>query len=183
MWAAAPAGTEIVAIAGTGSVVASRRGGRYLVTGGAGVPGGDPGSAVRLGRVALARTAGADALRPALAAYGSGAGDGVAGLDNAVEQAAHAPVLTEAAERCEAWACTALRAELAPLAADVCRHAARLGGRRRGARPRVALAGGVFASPAAVAALEGALGPAFDVVALGAEPVFGAVRIARRLAA
>ncbi|NLT07335.1 MAG: hypothetical protein GXY03_13650, partial [Solirubrobacterales bacterium] len=189
VWAAAPAGTAIVAVAGTGSVVASRRGAGYLVTGGAGAPGGDPGSAVRLGRVALERgPAAGDALGPAVAA-GHGGPDGAAcvaggaGERTAAEQAAHAPLLTGAAERGEAWAAAALRAELAPLAADVRRHAARLPGRRRGGRPRLALAGGVFDSPAAFAAFEGALGPAFEVVPLGAEPVVGAVRIARGLAA
>jgi N-acetylglucosamine kinase-like BadF-type ATPase len=162
-WAVAPVGTEIVVIAGTGSVVASRRSdGGYAVTGGAGVAGGDPGSAVRLGRAALAH-AGANASRL-----------------SAVAVARHAARLTAAAGRGERGAADLLRAELAPLADEVRRHAMRIGA---GLRPLVAATGGVLRNRAALAALAADLGPAFVVARIDAEPVVGAVRIARELAA
>lgn len=163
-WSAAPAGTEIVVIAGTGSVIASRDSAAgYVVTGGAGVAGGDPGSAVRLGHAALAHA-------------GSGAGGRAA-----VEVARHAAELTRAADSGEPWAIEALRSEVAALADDVRLHAARIG--RGRSRSKVAATGGVFRSRAAATELAAALGPAFDVVRMRTEPVVGAVRIARELAA
>jgi N-acetylglucosamine kinase-like BadF-type ATPase len=161
-WSVAPPGTDIVVIAGTGSVVVSRAD-EYVVTGGAGVAGGDPGSAVRLGHAALAH-AGLDA----------------GGLP-AVSVAERAVDLTGAAGVGETWAVEALRAEIAVLAGDVRLHAARIGRRRR--RSKVAVTGGVFSSPAAIAELTAALGAPFDVVRIETEPVLGAVRIARELAA
>lgn len=161
-WSVAPPGTDIVVIAGTGSVVVSRLG-EYVVTGGAGVAGGDPGSAVRLGYAALAHS-GVDA----------------SGL-SAVEVARHAVDLTAAAGSGEPWGVEALRTEVAALADDVRRHAARIG--RAHSRSKVAVSGGVFTSPAALAELTAALGPSFDVARIEAEPVLGAVRIARELAA
>ncbi len=161
-WSVAPPGTDIVVIAGTGSVVASRAGG-YVVTGGAGVAGGDPGSAVRLGHAALAH----------------------AGVDSrclpAAEVARHAVELTGAAGAGEPWAVAALRTEVAALAEDVSRHAARIG--RGHSRSNVAVTGGVFNSRVAIAALTAALGGSFDVARVEADPVLGAVRIARELAA
>lgn len=161
-WAVAPPGTDIVVIAGTGSVVVSRADG-YVVTGGAGVAGGDPGSALRLGHSALAH-AGVDS----------------GGL-TAVEVARHAVGLTGAAAGDESWAVQALRSEIAVLAEDVRRHAARIG--RVHLRSTVAVAGGVFSSPAAIAELTVALGASFEVVRVEADPVLGAVRIAREMAA
>lgn len=162
-WSVAPPGTDVVVIAGTGSVIASRSpaGGGYAVTGGAGVTAGDPGSALRLGHVALDRR-GVDGRRLA-----------------AAEVASRATQVTRAAELGERWATEALRAELSALAGDVRGHAARIGR----SRSTVAVTGGVFRSAAAVATLAAALGPAFDVVRIEAEPVMGAVRIARELAA
>jgi N-acetylglucosamine kinase-like BadF-type ATPase len=163
-WSAAPAGTEIVVIAGTGSVIASRDpDAGYVVTGGAGLAGGDPGSAVRLGRAALAHVGLGAGGRPAVAV------------------ARHAAHLTSAAESGEPWAVDALRAEIATFASDVRLHAARIG--RGHSRSTVAATGGVFRSPAAATALTDALGPSFDVVRMPIEPVMGAVRIARELAA
>ena len=163
-WSAAPAGTEIVAIAGTGSVIASRGpDARYVVTGGAGVAGGDPGSAVRLGHAAFARAGLDPSGRPA------------------ADVARQATQLTAAAEAGEGWAVEELRSEMTALAADVRLHARRIG--RGRPRRRVAATGGVFSSQDAVAAFAGALGPSFDVVRMPAEPVMGALRIARELAA
>lgn len=161
-WSVAPSGTDIVVIAGTGSVVVSRAD-EYVVTGGAGVAGGDPGSAVRLGHAALAH-----------------AGLSAGGLP-AVRVAERAVDLTGAAGDGEPWAVEALRAEIAVLAEDVRLHAARIG--RRRLRSKIAITGGVFSSPAAIAELTTALGARFDVVRIEAQPVLGAVRIARELAA
>ncbi|HYI80929.1 MAG TPA: hypothetical protein VEW67_08735 [Thermoleophilaceae bacterium] len=160
-WSVAPSGTDVVVIAGTGSVVASRAEEEYVVTGGAGVAGGDPGSAVRLGRAALAQ-----------------AGVEARGMP-AVRVAERAVDLTGAAGNGEAWAVEALRAEIAVLADDVRLHAARIGRRRS----KVAVSGGVFSSPAAIAELAAALGAPFDVVRVETDPVLGAVRIARELTA
>jgi N-acetylglucosamine kinase-like BadF-type ATPase len=163
-WSAAPAGTEIVAIAGTGSVIASRDpAAGYVVTGGAGVAGGDPGSAVKLGHAALAHT-------------GSGSGRRAA-----ADVARHATRVTGAAEVGESWAVEALRSEMAAFAEGVRSHAARVG--RGRSRSRVAATGGVFCSPVAVTAFAEALGPSFDVARMPTEPVVGAVRIAQELAA
>ncbi len=163
-WSAAPAGTEIVAIAGTGSVIASRDSAAgYVVTGGAGVVGGDPGSATRLGHAALAHT-GSSSGRRATA-----------------DVARYATRITGAAEVGESWAVETLRSEMAAFAENVRLHAARIGHGR--SRPTVAAVGGVFCSPAAVVAFSEALGPSFDVVRMPTEPVIGALRIARELAA
>ncbi len=161
-WSVAPLGTDIVVIAGTGSVIVSRTD-EYVVTGGAGLAGGDPGSALRLGHVALAHV-GVDC-----------------GRLPAVEVARRAIDLTGAAAVGEPWAIEALRAEIGELAEDVRLHSARVG--RTRSRSKVAVTGGVFSSPAAIAELTAALGASFDVVRIEAEPVLGAVRIARELAA
>lgn len=162
-WSAAPSGTHVVVIAGTGSVIASHAPATgYAVTGGAGVAGGDPGSALRLGHAALAH----------------------AGLDpgglSIAEVAGHSERVTSAAEAGEPWAVEALRREMAVLAEDIRLHAARIG--RGRLRSRVAATGGVFRSRAAVTALNAALDPSCAVVRMRTEPVMGAVRIARELA-
>jgi N-acetylglucosamine kinase-like BadF-type ATPase len=163
-WSIAPAGTEIVAIAGTGSVIASRDSAAgYVVTGGAGAIGGDPGSALRLGRAALAHA-------------GLGGGGRAA-----ADVARHATQVTGAAKAGEDWAVETLRSEMATFAEDVRLHATRIG--RGRCRSRVATTGGVFSSPEAAVAFSRALGPSFEVVRMPSEPVMGAVRIARELGA
>lgn len=158
-WSVAPAATQVVVIAGTGSVVTSRGPGGYVVTGGAGRPGGDPGSALRLGRVALAR------------------GGVPCGEWPAAEIAKAARDLTAAAEDDQVWARRALDAEIAVLAEQVRAHTARVG---LGPRPtRVGLTGGVFRSPVAVTALRARLGGDFAARLLPLEPVLGAARIAQ----
>lgn len=195
---AAPAGTDIVVIAGTGSVVCSAApDGEYAVSGGRGWILGDRGSAARLGQAALewfCDDDGCDPPDPVVAGLISdhlGCTDWrqivrvlTASENPAAMLARAAPVLTGAAERGSGWAAARLNAEMAALAATAGRHvAAHL---RPGDRLQVALAGGVWNSRAAraafAAALEENLAGSRPDLAWPVDPLDGASRLALSMA-
>ncbi len=192
-WTAAGPEMDVVTIAGTGSVVCSRdTAGRFAVSGGVGWILGDPGSGARLGRAFLERWCALEEPDPALAdAVRSRCGSadpralalGVhASPAPAALLARAAPLLSEAAERGEAWAQEALARELGALAAQTAAHVVSHGARADG---RVALVGGVWRSAPARAAFERALAqraPALRVVACRTPPIEGALQLARELA-
>ena len=163
---AAPPGTDVVVVAGTGSVVCSRSpDGGYDVSGGRGWIVGDRGSAARLGQAALERYCEDPGSDPELA---SAVGDCLgltdwrqivtalsASRNPSCILATAAPVLTRAAENGSPWAVTRLGAEMAALASVTARHIERH--LRAAAAVRVALAGGVWTSRAARAAFAAAL--------------------------
>lgn len=189
--------SEVVVIAGTGSIVCSRAiDGSFEVSGGRGWIVSDQGSAARLGRrflerycalappepaeaAALERTIGlADPCRVAAAVHEA---DSTPALLARV-----APLLTAAAERHEAWALDALDAEMESLASLTAAHV-----RGRCSVPlaaaNVGLVGGVWAAASARLAFTGALArlgaPAEHVTAHDVAPVEGALHLARELEA
>lgn len=193
--AAAPEGTDVTVIAGTGSLICSRNaGGTFAVTGGRTWILGDHGCAARLGRTLLEWYCNEpDAVQGELAASVAGAvGDRDwrqivklirADANPAALLARAAPILTSAAQAGHQWAIERLDAELAMLAAATMRHI----GRHLGARDtvRAALAGGVWNSSLATSSFAIALSQLGPPTVLAARsplsPLDGAVRLAANL--
>lgn len=185
----------VVVVAGTGSVVCSRSAdGEARVSGGHGWIIGDHGSAARLGRLVLDRHCVAAAAAAALADEGMLA----AGIEEvygtseprrlvsalhasdtpAAFLARAAPLLTGAAARADRWAVQALDWQMGALAGTTSAHL------DHWSHPaaRIALAGGVWSSPAARRSFERALArqtPGATVVAGTLSPIEGAVALAR----
>lgn len=189
---AAPAGTDVCIVAGTGSVVCSRAAdGGYLVSGGRGWILGDHGSAVRLGRAALEHFVNHPATLPAsfTAAIGEIFGDSDWRLVvRAVQTAPNpapllaraAPMLTAAAQTRQRWALELLDTEMTALAATAAWH---IGQHIHGTREvHVALCGGVWASRTARSSLTSAMararGDRVIVTRSPGDPIEGAVRLA-----
>ncbi len=159
-WALAPDATDVVVIAGTGSVITSRDRHGYRVSGGRGLRDGDPGSAVKLGRLLL------EERRFPVAA------------DSQRGPARFAGVLTAAAEEGASWACRIVDREMQALALQLKQHVRES---RRRTPIRVVIAGGVFESNVARDAFAVSLGASFDLTALAAVPVEGALQLAQKL--
>jgi N-acetylglucosamine kinase-like BadF-type ATPase len=196
---AAPRGSDVCVVAGTGSVVCSRADdGSFAASGGRGWILGDHGGAARLGRAALEHYVtdpeGVPAGFAAAVAALTGASDwrsvvrAVHGAANAAPLLARAaPLLTAAADGGQAWAVEELDGQMTTLAATAVRHIGRYLGERP-SRPgvrvgvRVALSGGVWASPAARSALTAALrrlSPGrVTVTRSSGDPLEGAVALA-----
>jgi N-acetylglucosamine kinase-like BadF-type ATPase len=192
---AAPAGTDVCVVAGTGSVVCSEAAdGTYPVSGGQGWILGDHGSATRLGRAALeqfvADPASANPSFTVAVEREFGASDwrlvvsAVSSARNPAPLLARAaPLLTAAAESSVPWAVDCLDAEMTTLAATAAGHIERhLSG---AAELSVALSGGVWSSPLARSALIAALAQRcrcpVRVTRSSRDPVEGAVRLAARM--
>lgn len=189
---AAPPLTDVCLAAGTGSVVCSRAAdGSYPVSGGCGWILGDHGGAARLGRAALEHFVAdpanvSDAFASAIRqAFGDDDWHSIVRAVHATPNPApllarFAPLLTAVAESQERWAVAALDAEMLGLAATTARHIHRY----LPSTPAVhiALAGGVWRSPAARSSVSAALeraGIRRPVVAQSlADPIEGAVRMA-----
>jgi N-acetylglucosamine kinase-like BadF-type ATPase len=193
--AAAPEGTDVTIIAGTGSLICSRTaGGTFAVSGGRTWILGDHGSAARLGRTMLEwycndpDAAHGEFARPVAGAVGDSDWRQIvklirAAANPAVLLARAAPILTEAAQAGHPWATERLDAELALLATATLRHLDR---HVQGRDPvRAALAGGVWTSSQAVSAFTAALtrlGPPCVLAAPSRlSPLDGAVRLAANL--
>ena len=191
---AAPPGTHVCVIAGTGSMVCSINGDHYEVSGGNGWIIGDHGSASRLGRSALDWAAEHwEERSSAMAAQMTEIFEtrdrralvrALFACPTPAEYLARAAVvLTAAAERDEVWAKELLGEEMGSLAQTTARH---IGHHIAGELPvNVALTGGVWASPSAVRAYTCALVQASTrqvrTVHTSNAPITGAVRFAARL--
>lgn len=192
---AAPPGSDACIVAGTGSVVCSRAAdGGFLVSGGRGWILGDHGGAARLGRAALEHYV-AD-VRSVPASFAAAVRQLLGDSDwRSVVRAVHsapnpapllalaAPLLTAAAEDGQRWAVEQLGAEMTALAATAADHFDQhLAGT---SSVRVALSGGVWASPAAQSALLAALEQVsqrpLTVSRSLADPLEGAIRLARSM--
>ena len=189
---AAPGGTDACVVAGTGSVVCSRAAdGSYQVSGGRGWILGDHGSAARLGRAALEYFVDHPDDVPAsfAAAIGEIFGDDqwrsvvrtVQTVRNPAPLLARAaPLLTAAAQARERWATGQLDAEMLALASTTAQHIEQ----HIPSTPevRIALCGGVWASPLARASFGSALARASSrrviVTRSPSGPIEGAVRLA-----
>jgi glucosamine kinase len=191
---AAPGGTDVLVIAGTGSLACSRDDdGGYRLSGGRGWILGDHGSAARLGRAALEWYCdNPDALAsefaaPVADAVGSADWHQIVRLVSSAPSAPEllaraAPVLTTAARAGQDWALACLRAEMSGLAATTRRHIERhCPGRRL---VEVALAGGVWQSDIArncyQLALERLGPPPVRVTRSRLSPLDGAMALAAR---
>jgi glucosamine kinase len=191
---AAPPGTDLCIVAGTGSVVCSRAtDGSLQVSGGRGWILGDHGGAARLGRVALehyvADVGGAPA--PFVARVREFFGDDDwrcvvhavhAAPNPAPVLARAAPLLTAAAEDGQQWAVRHLVLEMTVLAGTAARHIEQ---HVTGAGAvHVVLSGGVWSSQAAQSTLTKALGQLshrpVTVTRVLADPLAGAIRLAQR---
>ncbi len=189
---AAPQGTDVCIVAGTGSVVGGRdAAGKYCATGGRGWILGDHGSAARLGRAALEYFVSDPRRAPASLAEAVGQlfGDSdwrtvvraVHGaLNPAPLLARAAPLLTGAAEDQAGWAVDLLDEEMSALAASTAWHINQyLHGKPE---IRAALSGGVWRSLAARSsfgrALEQAVACQIIVSQSMNDPLDGAVRLA-----
>jgi len=189
---AAPPGSDLCIVAGTGSVVCSRAAdGSFLVSGGWGWILGDHGGAARLGRAALERYVNdAPGVPASFAAsikqlFGDGDPRCVVRAIHAAPNPAPllaraAPFLTAAAESGQQWAVERLAAQMSALADTAARHIDQhLAGT---AAVRIALSGGVWSSPAArsavTAALRHASGPRVTVDRSPTDALDGAVRLA-----
>ncbi|HEX5188336.1 MAG TPA: BadF/BadG/BcrA/BcrD ATPase family protein, partial [Streptosporangiaceae bacterium] len=189
---AAPPGTDLCVVAGTGSVVCSRdAAGNCRVTGGSGWVLGDHGSAARLGQAALEYFV-ADPDR-ASASLAGAVGQLFGRSDwRTVVRAVHdapnpapllaraAPLLTRAAEDRVRWASELLDDEMSRLAASAASHIEQyLPGRHE---LQVALSGGVWTSTAArasfITALQRACGRHVAASRSPVDPLDGAVRLA-----
>jgi glucosamine kinase len=189
---AAPPGTDVCVMAGTGSAVCSRAAdGTYLVSGGRGWILGDRGGAARLGRAALERFVDDPGQAPECLPV---AVREVFGHDDPrlVVRSLHAapnpapllarfgPALTAAAENHVGWAVAVLDEEMLALATTAARHIERHVPAAR--TVHIALAGGVWRSPAArnslTAALERVSSRTPEVTVSLDDPVAGAVRLA-----
>jgi N-acetylglucosamine kinase-like BadF-type ATPase len=189
---AAPLGSDVCIVAGTGSVVCSRAtDGSFLVSGGRGWILGDHGGAARLGRAVLEHyVAGVGGVPAASVLQIFGGSDWrfivrtVHAMPNPAPLLARAaPLLTSAAEDGQRWAAEHLEAEMTALAATAARHIEQhLPGT---SRVRAALSGGVWSSPAArsafTAALEQASRRPLTVTRSLAGPLDGAIRLAESL--
>jgi glucosamine kinase len=189
---AAPAGTDVCVMAGTGSAVCSRADdGTYHVSGGRGWILGDHGGAARLGRAALESFVDDPGQAPELfpAAVREVFGHDDPGLVVRSLHAAPNPapllarfgsLLTAAAEDQAGWAVAVLNEEMLALATTAARHIDEYLPAARSVR--VALAGGVWRSPAArnslTAALERVSSRKPAVTLSLDDPVAGAVRLA-----
>lgn len=193
--AAAPEGTDVTIIAGTGSLICSRSpDGTFAITGGRTWILGDHGSAARLGRSLLEWYCNdPDAEHGELAASVTSAVGSPdwrqivklirAAPNQAALLARAAPILTTAAQAGHPWAIERLDAELALLAAATTRHIERhVGGRDP---VRAALSGGVWTSEEATTRFATALSrlgpPRVDVARSRLSPLDGAVRLAASL--
>lgn len=191
-WMAAPEGTDVVVVCGTGSIACTRMpDGSFRTSGGHGWLLSDHGSAVRLGKAVLEHhyidpdgALGEQLQRLYSASDTRALADRLRMAANpAAAMAVAAPLLTDAAANGCAWASRLLTREMAALA----QTAARLLPRRTpDSRPaRVALAGGVFRSPAAKHYFEAScdrLGLNVSVVKVEEEEgVVGAVRLGQAL--
>jgi glucosamine kinase len=190
---AAPPGTDVCVIAGTGSVVCSAAPGGFAASGGRGWILGDHGSAARLGRAALERFVADPAAAPP---WVSAAVREIFGNDDwravvravsrspspAVLLARAAPVLTRAAEQGERWAAGRLDEEMAALAATTARH---IEEHVPAPAPGLALSGGVWASRAAESAFTAAVrrlcACPLTVTRSVTDPIEGAVRLAQSM--
>lgn len=189
---AAPPGSDVCIVAGTGSVVCSRAvDGSFLVSGGRGWILGDHGGAARLGRAALEHyVADVSGVPAPFAAqvrelFGDGEWRCVVRAIHAAPNpepllARAAPVLTAAAEDGQQWAVTQLELEMTALAGTAVRHIEQ---HMTGAGiVHVALSGGVWSSPAAQSMLTRALGRLshrpVTVARSLADPLAGAIRLA-----
>jgi N-acetylglucosamine kinase-like BadF-type ATPase len=194
---AAPVGTDVVVIAGTGSVVCSTSSsGGQEISGGRGWILGDRGSAARLGQAALEwfcdgsdhdpESAGLVRECMGSAEWRQIAADLNASKNPAALLARAAPVLTQAAERGSGWAVEMLNAEMARLAATTRRHITQYPRSSPGAAVRIALAGGVWRSSAAIASFRTAMAerqPATPLVLVGPiDPIDGAASLAVSMA-
>jgi N-acetylglucosamine kinase-like BadF-type ATPase len=189
---AAPLGSDVCIVAGTGSVVCSRAAdGSFLVSGGRGWILGDHGGAARLGRAALEHyVADAGGVPAASVLQIFGGSDWrfivrtVHGMPNPAPLLARAaPLLTSAAEDGQRWAVEHLEAEMTALAVTAARHIEQhLAGT---SSVRVALSGGVWSSRAARSALAAALEQTsrrpVTVTRSLADPLDGAIRLAESL--
>ncbi|MGI9009434.1 MAG: BadF/BadG/BcrA/BcrD ATPase family protein [Streptosporangiaceae bacterium] len=194
-WLAAPEGTDAVVIAGTGSAVCSLApDGGHDVSGGRGWILGDRGSAARLGQAVLEWFCDDSESDPAIAGL---VGDCLgltdwrqivralaASANPAALLARAAPALTGAAASGSDWAAATLSAEMGALGATTAGHIERH--LRPGAEVRIALAGGVWTSPAArtafLAALTGARAASRVILSWPVEPLNGAVGLASTMA-
>jgi glucosamine kinase len=190
---AAPPGTDVCIVAGTGSVVCSRDAmGNCCVTGGRGWILGDYGSAARLGQAALAYFVADPDGAPELLIEGVGQLFGASDwrtIVRAVHEAPNpapllaraAPLLTRAAEGQARWAVELLNKEMLALAASAARHTEQyLPGRPA---VRVTLCGGVWTSPAARYSFTRALRQVANCEVVVSwspnDPLDGALRLAR----
>lgn len=192
---AAPPSTDVCIVAGTGSVVCSRAvDGGYPVSGGCGWIVGDHGGAARLGRAALEHfvadpgdvpDAFASAIRQA---FGDDDRRSVVRAVHAAPNPApllarFAPLLTAAAENQVQWAVEVLGAEMLGLATTTARHIDQYV--PSAPAVHIALAGGVWQSPAARSSVAAALeraGIRRPAVAQSlADPIVGAVRMAEAI--
>jgi glucosamine kinase len=189
---AAPAGTDACIMAGTGSAVCSRAAdGTYQVSGGRGWILGDHGGAARLGRAVLERFVDdpSQASDACTAAIRQVFGDDDWRLvirsvhtapDPAPLLARFAPLLTEAAESRTDWAVRVLDQEMLALATTAARHIDRYIPAVRAVH--IALAGGVWRSPAARSSLTAAVKRVSSgqpiVTSSVDDPVAGALRLA-----
>jgi glucosamine kinase len=189
---AAPPSTDVCIVAGTGSVVCSQAAdGSYPVSGGCGWIIGDHGGAARLGRAALEHFVADPGDVPE--AFASAIGQALGDDDRrSVVRAVHAapnpapllarfaPLLTAAAENQVQWAVAVLDAEMLGLAATAARHIEQYV--PSAPAVHIALAGGVWQSPAARSSLTAALeraGIRRPAVARSlVDPIVGAVRLA-----
>jgi len=192
---AAPAGADLVVIAGTGSLVCSRTpDGDYVTSGGRGWILGDFGSAARLGRSALEWFC--DDTTAASPEFNADAGNLLGTSDwrsvltalratpsPAAFLASAAPLLTRAVARGERWAAIRLEAEMSMLAATAARHIERH--LRQQKTTQVALSGGVWHSREAEICFTAAMTrtiPGSVIARSSLSPLEGAVRIAERMA-
>ena len=179
-------------LAGTGSLVYARtEGGAALRAGGWGGALGDDGSGTALGRAALrSLLAALDGGPPSALPETAAEGHGLASADDVLDAvyaegrplASFAGLLLDAAGAGDWAAETALRAETNALAKQAGWLATRAGD---AVRPRLAVAGGLAGEPVYWAALDDALSrylPGWEVARCEAEPVEGALAMARALA-
>jgi N-acetylglucosamine kinase-like BadF-type ATPase len=190
---AAPEGTDVSVIAGTGTVICSRApDGGYAVSGGLGWILSDHGSAARLGQAALEHVVNgptpvrAPVVTALVKTFGTSDPQLIARTVNSSSQPAQllagaAPLLTSAAEQGAAWAIRWLNTEMAELAATATHHI-----RQNVSQPgtvRMALSGGVWESPACVTSFADAItrlcNRPVDVARAPSDPIDGAVRIAQ----
>jgi len=191
---AAPRGTDLCVIAGTGSVICSAAAdGGFAVSGGRGWILGDHGGAARLGRAALERFVADPGAVPAELTekvreiFGDGDWRAVVSAVSCAPSPARllaraAPLLTGAAEQGERWAADLLSQEMAALAATTARH---IEEHIRTSAPALALSGGVWTSYAAESAFTAAvrrLSPSpLTVTRSVSEAIEGAVRLAHSM--
>jgi N-acetylglucosamine kinase-like BadF-type ATPase len=189
---AAPPGSDVCIVAGTGSAVCSRAAdGSFLVSGGRGWILGDHGGAARLGRAALelyVADVGGVPAASILQIFDDSDWRSIVRTVHAMPNPAPllaraAPLLTSAAEDGQGWAVEHLEAEMRALAATAARHIEQHVAGTSGVQ--AALSGGVWSSPAARSALTAALARAsrrpLTVTRSLADPIDGAIRLAGSL--